>query len=152
MKIIFTMGVPGSGKSTWAKKYLKTNSEFVRINADELRQMLFGFEESEIMNYYNDSNLKNNEDLVWKTIDSLAESLIYQGKSIILDNTNLNLSVIENYKIYEVPLLFKVMDTTLDECLKRNKERSRVVPEDYIKKQYKIFLNLIKNLNKDDLI
>ena len=42
LKIIITRGIPGSGKTTWAKDVVKENSNYIRINRDDLRIMLIG--------------------------------------------------------------------------------------------------------------
>ena len=40
-KVIITKGLPGSGKSTWAKKLIDKNpNQYKRINKDDLRAML----------------------------------------------------------------------------------------------------------------
>lgn len=40
-KIILCQGIQGSGKSTWAKAWVKEDSEHrVRLNYDDLRNML----------------------------------------------------------------------------------------------------------------
>lgn len=38
-KVILTLGLPASGKSTWAKKYVEDNPSYVRVNRDDLRHM-----------------------------------------------------------------------------------------------------------------
>ena len=42
MKIILTKGLPASGKSTWAREFIKGKKDWVRVNNDELGSMLFG--------------------------------------------------------------------------------------------------------------
>jgi hypothetical protein len=37
-KLIITRGLPGSGKTTWARQQVR----FVRVNRDDLREMLHG--------------------------------------------------------------------------------------------------------------
>jgi predicted kinase len=37
-KLIMCKGLPASGKSTWAKEYARNNSNFIRINNDDLRE------------------------------------------------------------------------------------------------------------------
>lgn len=38
--LTLTKGLPGSGKTTWAKEEQKKDSNLVRVNKDELRSML----------------------------------------------------------------------------------------------------------------
>lgn len=42
-KFIMMVGLPGSGKSTWAKEYVKTSeNETVILSSDAVREELFG--------------------------------------------------------------------------------------------------------------
>ena len=41
-RLIVLRGLPGSGKSTWAREYMAQRSGAVRINRDDLREMLHG--------------------------------------------------------------------------------------------------------------
>ena len=40
LKLLILIGIPGSGKSTWAKDYVKYNDNWVRVNRDDFRDML----------------------------------------------------------------------------------------------------------------
>ncbi len=42
VKIIITRGIPGSGKTTWAKNFVKNNPNYIRISRDDLRSILIG--------------------------------------------------------------------------------------------------------------
>jgi len=43
MTIVVLRGLPGSGKSTWAREYVALNPDArVRVNRDDIRAMLFG--------------------------------------------------------------------------------------------------------------
>lgn len=39
LKVMFLQGLPGSGKSSFAKNYCIKNKDWVRINRDDLRHM-----------------------------------------------------------------------------------------------------------------
>ena len=41
-ELLILVGIPGSGKSTFAKELVKTNNKYVRVNRDDMRQMLKG--------------------------------------------------------------------------------------------------------------
>jgi predicted kinase len=88
LKIIFTVGIPASGKSTWAHEFCKQNTNFVRINRDAIRNMrgLYWFPED--------------EKLITILEDScIVQSLLY-GKNVVVDSTNINPQNVENKILY----------------------------------------------------
>lgn len=38
-ELIFLKGLPASGKSTWAKEYVRSHKKALRVNKDDLRAM-----------------------------------------------------------------------------------------------------------------
>ena len=40
-QIIFTVGLPSAGKSTWAKEYSLKNKNYIRVCRDDLRNMRY---------------------------------------------------------------------------------------------------------------
>lgn len=80
-KVIFTVGIPASGKSTWCTEEInKDPLNTIRINRDAIRQMI---------NNYNFSS--NIEKLVKFTRDKmLLEAINNNYKCIIIDETNLD--------------------------------------------------------------
>jgi predicted kinase len=81
MKIIMTKGLPASGKSTWAKQYVLDNLDSVRINKDELRQMIHAGKWS-----------KSNEQEIILARDTLIRMALGAGKTVIVDDTNFHLA------------------------------------------------------------
>jgi len=80
LKIILTVGIPASGKSTWAKDEVRKNPEGVtRINRDDLRTMMSNY-------HFSDSNEKL---VVSAKVFMIRQALLY-GRDIIIDETNLN--------------------------------------------------------------
>lgn len=133
-KLTMCKGVQGSGKSFWAKDYVKKNKNTVRVNNDQLRLMMFDrvFDENDT-----------------KYIDSarelLIESFLEKGMSVIVDNMNLSSKyelryrqMAEKYKI-----IFEIKDFTgvpLQICIDRDKRRENPVGEKVIRKMYKQFI------------
>lgn len=78
-QVIMTVGLPASGKSTWAKKWvLEKPGERKRINRDDLRAML-------------DSGVwsPDNEQYIIGVRDALVLQALRKGKSVVIDDTNM---------------------------------------------------------------
>lgn len=85
-QVIILHGLPASGKSTWAKQFIKENTNFKRISRDDFRHMLDG--------YSLDRDLENS---ITKMVHSSLETLLRGGFSVIIDATNLRPSYIKDY-------------------------------------------------------
>ena len=124
-KVIFMVGVPGSGKSTYAKKKFK---KAVILSSDEIRKEIFNEETNE-----------SNNALVFNTLYNRAKEII-KTKDIVIDATSSNKHDralgLQHFKDMKVKRIAVVIDTPLEECLKRNRQRSRVVDEDVIKQYF----------------
>lgn len=142
-KVVILRGVPGSGKSTYIAKYKANSVPWIYVASlgrDDIRKRLFGNESShgvdeervtkEFMvdfHYYLDTfrRYKDRDD-----IDFV----------LFIDNTNCDwsrvLDLVEIVKPYDIPVEIVVIDTPLDEALRRNAARDRVVPEHVIHSMY----------------
>lgn len=140
MKIMMLKGLPGSGKSTWAKQFVMDNPGWVRINKDSLREMMSSYRPGK------------DEELILGWRDALIMSALRRGKSVIVDDTNFHPKHEERLKnmIYgeqglEDPLFIcdfeiKMFDTPLAECIKNDLKRPVSVGEKVIKKMWREFL------------
>lgn len=125
-----TKGLPGSGKSTWAREYVLTHPGSMRLNKDELREMLHA-----------GKHTKYNEKQVLQYRDALTRLALAAKKTVIIDDTNLNpIHQEAMHKIaqdYGVPLLIQsFMEVPLDECIARDKKREKTVGEKVIRTMY----------------
>ena len=131
-KIIILRGLPGSGKTTFAKQLCIDNIDYVRINYDEMRQMLLGE-----LNWNKAFKLYKFEDTVYKLADTIAEMFMEVGFNIVIDNMNLHPKSIGHWQRiadqYGYELEIKEMTTSLEECLERDKLRSNPVGEKVIR-------------------
>ncbi len=146
-KVILTLGLPASGKTTWAKEELKNNpGKFKRINKDDLRAML-------------DSNYTpENEKFVLQTRDTLIEQSLRDGFSVIIDDTNLHPShqirisnIVERFNLdtsRDVKIETKFFNTPVDDCIVRDKKRINSVGEKVINTMYNQFNSIY---NFDDI-
>ena len=138
-KIIMTIGLPASGKSTWAKKFiLEQNTDYggryKRVNKDDLRAMVDCGKWS-----------KSNEKFILLTRDFLVRSAIKQGNSIIVDDTNLDPSHERDLKAIadELGADFEIKDfrdVSLAICLERDSKRVDSVGEKVIMGMYDRYL------------
>jgi predicted kinase len=86
-KIIATVGISGSGKSTWAKAWVAEAPNRARNNRDEVRKALFGpIDMAKAEEYYS----ADNEAKVDAISTALMEGWIAEGRDIVVDNTHLH--------------------------------------------------------------
>lgn len=139
MKLIMTKGLPGSGKSTWAKEQLKKGG-YKRVNKDDLRRMLDDGKWS-----------GKNEDFVLEVRDSIITDAFHNGYNVIVDDTNLHPKHEETLRriakdakiVYGFDVQFEIKDFTdvpIEECIKRDLQRLESVGERVIRKMYNDFL------------
>lgn len=83
-KIICTQGIPASGKSTWAKKFVSENSGWVRINKDDIRKGMR-------VDYWPDGGKfdKKLEDTVIAAEREAVIAMVKAGYNVVVDNTHL---------------------------------------------------------------
>ena len=119
-KLIITRGLPASGKSTWAKQWVLEDSEHrVRINQDDIRLMLG--------KYW----VPSREKLVQHIQEEALIEALLRGYDIVIDNTNLNEKVLDNYRVLvtaygDHSIEYKdFFDTPLSVCIERDKNRDR---------------------------
>lgn len=125
---VIMVGVPASGKSTFCDPLVAEGYE--RHNMDAIRLELFG-----------DEGIIGDEKgakLVRDTFRKRLEESLAAGKRVLIDNTNFNqrtrqpvLDRLAAAGYTDVQLL--ILDVPLDECLRRNAARARVVGEDFIR-------------------
>lgn len=122
IKFIMMIGIPGSGKSTYAKKIAEFENAAI-VSSDELRKELFG----------SVWELSKNAHLFGEIYRRIFKYLS-EGKSVILDATNIRRNqrkhVLKKYKNYYKECYY--IKTSLKKALERNNVRDRNVPEDVI--------------------
>lgn len=140
-KVILMRGLPGSGKSTYAKNLVSENPNmYKRINRDDLRMM-----------FDNGTTSDGNEKFVKKVRDILIMKALEEGKHVIVDDTNLSeknetriRQLVGEYNKAnnaDVQVEIKEMDTPLDECLARDAAREKPVGAKVIKTMHRQFFH-----------
>lgn len=139
-KIILTVGVSGSGKTTWARHMCERNLDWVHISRDDLRATVFALNKPQDYKFN-----RENEDLIVKTQAEVVKTLFDNGKQvIIIGDTNLKSNVLAFWhkfaKELGVGCVEQVFDVPLKELKKRNLSRGdKAVPEKVIIGQYRLF-------------
>ena len=88
-KILLTVGISGSGKSTFAKQLVESDPSWVEINRDKIRADLFLCgNQHQMWQKYKHTN--SNEKLVNQQVEILFHKAVNAQKNIIISDTNLN--------------------------------------------------------------
>ncbi len=146
LQLIITRGLPGSGKSTWAREFVRAHHDFVRVCRDDIRYMLYG------MNTPSGREFERKiEAAVCSTRDHLIAALMCDvGKNVVVDECCVHPKIlsrlwnladtIENQCKQPVKIEFKsFFDVPLEVCISRNAERPECIPEHAIRSMYKIW-------------
>lgn len=124
-KLILCQGLPASGKSTWSKQYCIDNQNYLRINKDDIRDFFSGIPYSSEF-----------EKRIIELERLYADIIISQGKSLIVDDTNLKQDYIDYWKNFacehELSFEIKHFNTSVEECIARDISREKSVGKDEI--------------------
>lgn len=125
-KLTIMLGLPASGKSTYAKSLLEKAGKTVRINKDLLCTML-----------HFDKFTGKNKAITHETAQALALGFLKKGTSVIVDDTNLNPKTVQSWKTLAKMANAKIEygDMThipLAECIVRDSTREKKVGKDVI--------------------
>lgn len=136
-KIILLRGLPASGKTSFALKYIENNPEFKRINKDDIRAK------------YNEPWSKDFEKRVLEEERRKGIEYLEEGYSLIVDDTNFN-NDHYNYwsskgKLYNIPIEVKEFNVNVEECIRRDSLREKPVGEKVIRR-----MNNQKRMKKTD--
>ena len=124
--MIMLVGLPASGKSYKAQELAQEyNAEI--FSSDALREELFG-----------DVNHQADNNKLFIELHRRIKACLKSGKSAIYDACNIaykrSMAFIQELKNIPCEKICILMATPYEECLKRNAERERKVPEEVIKR------------------
>jgi predicted kinase len=127
LEVLVLIGIPGSGKSTWAKDFVSNNSDWIRVNRDDFRDMLKTSQTCE----------NKIEDMITGLVNDVISSSLSRKLNVIVDNTNLKVkyinSIIDTFK-YSASINYRVFDISKDKAIER------IITE--IKKVGKLVINV----------
>lgn len=146
-RLYLTVGIPGSGKST----YVKALKNVKVVESDAIREELFGdanlqFTPEFLKEHGIDENLSYKQkkhqagQIVFTIVYDRCRTALSEGNDVVLDATNLSkfcrknsLSRLKGLYSDAIVLYF---DTPLEKALENNNNRIRHVPEEVIKSMH----------------
>ena len=117
------VGIPGSGKSTWANNFIKDRKNIVYISRDVIR---FGVLKS------SDTYFAHESDVFTKFVDAIVANLKY-GSDVIADATHLSIAsrrklvnalTAHGLQSTDYRIIFVFVDTLLAVCIQRDDART----------------------------
>jgi predicted kinase len=127
--MICTVGIPASGKSTWAREHVKTYPEFIRVERDIIRTVAF----TDSGNPWDYKITKAKEKAVTQIHTDQIRVALRKGLSVIVSDTNLNPktrhTLTDLGQEFQISVEFKTFDTPLHQAIKWNDKRATRVPD-----------------------
>lgn len=143
-KILILIGAPGSGKSTFAKYFIRTEENWMRLCRDDFRMMHFTY-----------ANMSPREEgLITDMMDASIEALLKKRCNVLIDATNCRAEYINHYieKFNHLAdISFKIFEEDAKEiserCKKRYEETGKYIPANVQKKYIKELEDLKKTFD-----
>lgn len=143
-QILVLVGAPGSGKSTFAKYFLRTEENWMRLCRDDFRTMHFTW-----------ANMSEREEkMITDMIDVSIESLLNRRFNVIVDATHCKIEYLNHYidKFNHLAdISFKIFETDPNvlqkRCEQRNRETGKYIPARVIKRYAKDLEEIKKNFD-----
>lgn len=129
--LIILVGISGSGKSTYAKKYIESHSGTVYLSSDNIRKELYG-----------DETIQDNHSLVFYRMQTRTVDALNFGSDVIYDATNLTRKDRASI-ISQCPKFAKIeahiVWAPIEVCIERDAARKRTVGKEVIDRMLKRF-------------
>lgn len=129
--LILCVGIPGSGKTTYAQKYISEHNNIIHLSSDGIREELWGDEATQG---------DNNE--VFSLMQNRAIEALNNGQSVVYDSTGMTRKD-RSYIISQCPKFVKIeahiIWAPIETCIKRDANRERTVGKEVIDRMLKRF-------------
>ena len=154
-KIILTQGIPGSGKSTWAKKWVEEDPiHRVRWNNDDCRKMCGPYW------------IPEREDFISEIREKFLNEAMQEHKDIVIDDMNLNQKtinyyedLIDNFNTFNIHKKehmytkeYKLFNISVEECIRRDALREHPIGEKTIKEIHKKYSYYIRDVVNKEIL
>lgn len=128
-RLILLVGIPGSGKTTYAKKHIKANT--IHLSSDSIRAELYG-----------DESIQGDPAEVFSLMQKRAVEALNNGNNVIYDATNVTrkdrasiIGICPKFTKIECRIIW----APIEECIERDASRDRTVGKEVIDKMLKRF-------------
>ena len=129
--LILLVGIPGSGKTTYAEEYINERTNTIHISSDRIRAELWGNEA-----------IQGNNNEVFSLMQSRAIEALNNGQSVVYDATNITrkdrsyiISLCPKFAKIECHIVWAPIET----CIERDAARERTVGKEVIDRMLKRF-------------
>ena len=129
--LILLVGIPGSGKTTYAKNYIEQNTNTIHLSSDTIRAELYGNESTQ-----------GNPAEVFSLMQKRAIEALNNGSDVLYDATNITrkdrsgiIGVCPKFAKIECHIIWASLET----CIERDAKRDRTVGNEVIDRMLKRF-------------
>lgn len=147
LKAIITVGIPASGKTTFASTIIERDSTYVEVNRDMIRREVF--DSNGWSDYvFSDENERKVTNVQFEKFRDLQRA----SKNIIVTDTNLKMKYLRGtinflkHLGYDVSI--KLCPITLQEAIRRNSVRKLSLPLEEISRQYNCYSEMEEKVHK----
>lgn len=130
-KLFMMIGIPASGKTSLAEDIAKSEDAII-VSSDNTRKELYG-----------DENIQGDNNKVFRILEDRIIKGLKANKNMIYDATNISykrrMAFLQRIKKLDVEKIAVMVATPYEDCLIRNSQRERKVPEEVIKRMYQSF-------------
>lgn len=157
-EIIFLVGLPGSGKSTFVKKLQNKNlnQDYVIVSFDSTMEKI-GAEKG--LNYNDSYEQLDFNTVIFPSYLKKLEKSLKKGKNIIVDNTNIKksdrksiLKIVPN-DYEKIAIVFNIPSEELKKRLNKRAEKTgKYIPDEVIEKMKKAYTPPSKSEGFDKII
>lgn len=130
-KLILLVGIPGSGKTTYAKKYMEQEANTIHLSSDLIRAELYG-----------DESIQGDPAEVFSLMQKRAVEALNEGCNVIYDATNITrkdrASIIGVCPKF-VNIQCHIIWAPIEVCIQRDATRNRTVGKEVTDKILKRF-------------
>ena len=130
-ELILLVGICGSGKTTYAEKYIKEHFDTIHLSSDKIREELWGNEA-----------IQGDNNEVFSLMQSRAIEALNNGQSVVYDATNITRKD-RAYIISQCPKFVKIeahiIWAPIETCIERDASRDRTVGKAVIDRMLKRF-------------